>query len=310
MPRMRRSVDERLLSLAAFLVHSGRRMTLDEVRAAFPDYKPGEAGRMMFIRDKAELLNAGFPVEEADDRYWIPKNRFYLEDVFFEDAERAALLVALRSVRHGASALPGVGATLGGFGDLDEVLGGTTRFFQADLNIEGSVHALNAAITARRLVTGRYGGKGRTLEPYGLVLRRGGWYLRARDVGDGEVKNFRVDRFETEAVAVGEEGAFRPPADLDLTKALPVGWELPGDVSHDVVVDVDEHLAGRATFEVADHGSVEWRTDGSVRITMTVNHLGAFRSWLFSYLDHAVVVSPDAVRDDVRHWLRGLVAGA
>ena len=304
---MQRSVDERLLSLAAFLTHSGRRRTLEEVRAAFPDYKEGEAGRMMFIRDKAELLNAGFPVEEADDRYWIDRDRLYIDDVFFEDTERAALLVALLSVRHGLTALPAVGATLGGFGDLQTGLGGTTELLQADLNVEGRVQTLNAAVAGRQLVSGTYAGKVRTLEPYGLLLRRGAWYLRARDVDDGEAKNFRVDRFESEPVAIRNHGAFRPPADLDLTAALPVGWQLPTDVAYDVVVDIDEHLAGRASFEVADHGSVEWRADGSIRVTMTVNHLGAFRSWLFSYLEHAVVVSPEEVRDDVRSWLHALV---
>ena len=304
---MARSVDERLLSLAAFLTHSGRRRSLEEVRAAFPDYKPGEPGRMMFFRDKAELLSAGVPVQEAEDRYWIDADRLYLDEVFFEDAERAALLVALLSVRHGAPSMPAVGATLGGFGDLQDQLGATVELVQADLEVEGRVQTLNVAVSERRRVTARYAGKDRTLEPYGLVLRRGAWYLRAQDVGDGVAKNFRVERFETEPVAVGEGRAFRPPPDLDLRTVLPVGWQLPSDVSYEAIVDIDEHLAGRAAFEVADHGSIEWRTDGSVRIAMTVHHLGAFRSWLFSYLDHAVVVSPPEVRDDVREWLRALV---
>ena len=298
------------MSLAAFLAHSGRPRSLDEIRVAIPEYKPGEAGRQMFIRDKRELVAAGFEVTEGDDRYIIPRDRLYLPDLFLEDAERAALLVALLSVRESRGSLRTVGATVGGFGDLSDVRKGRAPAVQADLNAAACVDVLHRAISERRRVTGSYGGKERTLEPLGLLSRRGHWYLHARDLADGERKNFRVERFGSGPDMVGPSGAFAHPADLDLTAVLQDAWNLPSDVRYEVVVEVDDTMAGRAAFEVADDAELTWLADGSLRLTMVVTHLDAFRSWLLSYRDHAVVVGPPEVRQHIRSWLTGMVQGS
>jgi predicted DNA-binding transcriptional regulator YafY len=307
---MGRKKEERLMSLAAFLAHSGRSHTLGEIRSVMPEYAPGEAGRQMFIRDKKELIQAGFGVVEADDRYSIPRDRLYLDGLFLEDAERAALMVALLSVEEGRASVGSVGATFGGFGDLLTTSRGTTSVFEADLNADARVRVLHAAVSERRRVTARYSGRDRVLEPYGLVSRRGNWYVNARDQTDGERKNFRVERFESDPVAANPPDAFRAPSDLDLAKELQDSWQLPADVRFDVTVDVDEHLAGRAAFEVGDRAELEWRADGSLRITMPVTHLGAFRSWLLTYLDHAVVDGPVEVRSHVRSWLSAFATSA
>jgi predicted DNA-binding transcriptional regulator YafY len=305
---MGRSKDERLASLAAYLAHSGRARTLDEIRQVFADYAPGEAGRQMFIRDKRLLAEAGFDVEEDGGRYRIDVRRLYLEDLFLEDAERAALLVSLSAVREGRAAVPSVGPTFGGFGDLQARSGFGAGSLDADLNVEGPVRLLHGAISERRRVRGRYSGKDRVLEPYGLVSRRGNWYLRALDVAAGEAKNFRVERYEDGPAVEGPAGAFERPSEVDLPGELGDGWQLPSEERFDVVVDVDEHLAGRAAFEVGDRGSFEWRTDGTFRITMEVTHVPAFRSWLLTYLDHAVVVGPPEVRAAIRSWLAEVAA--
>lgn len=303
---MARKREERLLSLVAYLTHSGRPRTLDEVRAAFPEYKPGDPGRQMFFQDKRTLAEAGLEVREKDDRYWIPPEDVYLDDFFLEDAERAALLVALQSLRGGSTLLPSVGTALGGFGDLVDVTSTTGPRVEADLEAADAVKVLHRATTERRQVRARYKGTDRVLEPYGLVLRRGNWYLYARDIGDGVAKNFRVERFVEEPVAVGPARAFEPPGELDLRTALQDGWQLPSDERHAVVVVVDQHLAGRAAFEVAATADLEWQPDGSLRIAMTVTHLPAFRSWLLTYRDHAVVEAPEPVREHLRRWFRAL----
>lgn len=58
----------------------------------------------------------------------------------------------------------------------------------------------------------------RRLEPYGLVLKAGVWYLCARVAGQGSYRVYRIDRF-TAVQAAGER--FERAADFD----LPAFWE-------------------------------------------------------------------------------------
>ncbi|MGK5449224.1 helix-turn-helix transcriptional regulator [Streptomyces radiopugnans] len=80
---------------------------------------------------------------------------------------------------------------------------------------------LAEAVWDDRLVTARYrrrdgSGAQRTLEPYGLVLKAGVWYLVAR--ADGDPRVYRVDRFGS-VTPLGER--FERDADFD----LPGFWE-------------------------------------------------------------------------------------
>ncbi|MGX8905724.1 helix-turn-helix transcriptional regulator [Streptomyces netropsis] len=80
--------------------------------------------------------------------------------------------------------------------------------------------AIADAVWDDRWITARYRRSDteveRELEPYGLVLKAGVWYLAAR--ADGDHRVYRVDRFT--AVAVGE-GRFLRDDDFD----LPAFWD-------------------------------------------------------------------------------------
>ncbi|MBZ4020752.1 helix-turn-helix transcriptional regulator [Streptomyces purpurogeneiscleroticus] len=83
--------------------------------------------------------------------------------------------------------------------------------------------AIAEALWDDRVLTARYARKDteveRVLEPYGLVLKAGVWYLAARaGDGTGSFRVYRVDRFL--AVATGEDRFVRDP-DFD----LPAFWE-------------------------------------------------------------------------------------
>jgi predicted DNA-binding transcriptional regulator YafY len=86
----------------------------------------------------------------------------------------------------------------------------------------GLLPAVADAVWDDRRVTARYRrGENeveRELEPYGLVLKAGVWYLCARVAGGGSFRVYRIDRFT--AVEAGEE-RFERAADFD----LPAFWE-------------------------------------------------------------------------------------
>ena len=62
--------------------------------------------------------------------------------------------------------------------------------------------ALRAAIAARAPVEFSYRGERRTLDPWGLLLRGGFWYVIGHDHARGGQRTFRVDRFDRDQVDV------------------------------------------------------------------------------------------------------------
>ncbi|MFE3187240.1 helix-turn-helix transcriptional regulator [Streptomyces violascens] len=102
----------------------------------------------------------------------------------------------------------------------------------------------------------------RELEPYGLVLKAGVWYLcaRAADEGDG-FRVYRLDRFT--AVAVGEDRFVRDE-DFD----LPRFWEARAEefarsvLRETVVVRVSPAGAARLPYVTSDRGAAREALEG------------------------------------------------
>ena len=51
----------------------------------------------------------------------------------------------------------------------------------------------------------------------------------------------------------------------------------------------------------------ERRPDGSVVLTLQVRDAAALRSFVVEFLEHAEVLDPDWLRDEVKAWLEALV---
>jgi hypothetical protein len=92
------------------------------------------------------------------------------------------------------------------------------------------------------------------------------------------------------------------PADFDLAHALPdEPYEMaPGEATA-VDVWLDAVMAPRAAGEI-----VERRDDGSVVVRLSVSSVPGLRSWLLGMRDHAHVLAPASVVDDIRSWLMAI----
>ena len=55
---------------------------------------------------------------------------------------------------------------------------------------------------------------------------------------------------------------------------------------------------------------MEQRDDGSAVLELQVTDVGAFRSFVIGFLEHAEVLDPPDLRAAVVDWLSGIVAGA
>ena len=309
---------ERLANLVTYLLDAGERRsgggaTYAEIVGNIPGYPEGdEARRRAFERDKKLLRDEDIPLVESDGRYRIPPEEYYLPDLGLTEDEQLALQLAVAAVPVGEGGAEGV-AKLTGAG-VGDVAGGLPAL--ADLDEHPLLPTLHAAIRKRATVTFLRDGAERTVEPASLFFRDGHWYLFGFDRLRAADRNFRVDRIGGD-VAVGAPGGFaaRTAPDEMMPKQP---WLFGGDGSSSssssdedevetAVVRVDAVLAAKAIADAGETaGVVRDEVDGSVTLTMPVRNRSSFREWVLGMLDHAEVIGPPVVRDDVVVWLRSI----
>jgi predicted DNA-binding transcriptional regulator YafY len=299
---------ERLVNLTATLLDTRRPLTLDELADRLEPSYPADkvARRRAFERDKETMRDLGIPisVESVDALagevgYCIHAGDYYLPDLELTTDERAALHVAVSAVHlEGADARSGL-RKLGGFEGA-----GAPQL--AQLEVAPWLADCFDAVARRRRLEFAYRGDARTLEPYGIVHRFGHWYVVGHDVGRDAPRAFRVDRIDGAPVA-GEPGAFEPPPGTDPAAYVrddPLAYGDASPVAASVLV-----AASRAPLvvdELGENAVVERHADGSVVVELQVVNHEAFRTWVLGLLDHAEVLAPAELRDDLVAWLEAV----
>jgi proteasome accessory factor B len=299
---------ERLTNLLALLLETARPLTAAEIMDQLGElYPPGDSARRgAFERDKATLRSIGVPIEQevaggdqaGQTRYRVDRRRYELGDLDLDPDEMRALQVALATTRLGTPDVQAAMWKLGG------------SLLDADSDVVATVPALPGLADLRRAVAARavarfeYQGSTRSLEPYGLALRDGRWYVVGRDRDRQAHRTFRVDRISGR-VDVGQPAAFVRPPDLD------VGSLLPGDPKEladggvaIALVHVDPTRAALVERELGTDRVTRRNDDGSIEVEVPCANRPAFRSWLLGLTDHATVVAPPELRAHVRDWLR------
>jgi proteasome accessory factor B len=296
---------ERMLNLLACLLDTRRPLTRDELVGQVAGY-PSEAVayRRAFERDKETLRAMGVPLvvetmSSGEQGYRVPPDEYFLPDLGLGAEETAALHVAVSAVLLGDQSGHGALMKLGG--GLGHDAGGAPTTPIGTLPLEPALPVLFEAFRRRAAITFEYRGESRTVEPWGLAARRGHWYLVGHDRGRDAMRTFRADRLGDD-LSVGPPGSFvvaddfSPDASLD---AEP--WQYGEDPPVTVRLLVD---AGHGS-EVAERADrvVEERTDGSLVVDFVVVNRPAFRSFVLGLLDHAEILEPEAVRDDLLAWI-------
>ncbi len=297
---------ERLTDLVLVLLNAKRPLTLSELARDVPGYPEGrDARRQAFERDKRLLREEGIPLitEQVEGPeqfgYRIDPDTFYLPDLHLTPDEQAALQLAVAGVHlgdpSGRDALAKLGAT--GMGDARPL---------ASLDPPDALVPLFDAVGVRASVRFTHRGVARTMTPAGLWFRWGRWYVVGWDHDRQAARSFRVDRIEDLPV-VGAEGSGRLPEGFDASSAVPEEpWRTGGDDAEEVEILVDAIEAERVLDELGPASLLERLDDGSVRVRFPVSNRIALRSWLLGLLDHALVLGPPEVRDEVIGWLRSV----
>ncbi len=303
---------ERLTNLVATLLDTRRPLTLEEIVELVPGYPPDKLSyRRQFERDKETLRGIGIPVrlESVDglgpeQGYRILPDEYYLPSLDLTPEEQAALHVAVTAVRLEGSPAPTEALwKLGGrVGEAANAL--------AALPTVPALPALFDAYRTRATVTFTYRGETRRVDPWGILFRRGHWYVVGFDHDRAEQRSFRVDRIDSE-VDAGPARAFEPPASLEPGAMLgDEPWQYGDEEAVSARVAVDAVQAGAVVQQVGEEAVVDHGDDGSVVIELPVTNTAAFRSFVLGLLDAAEVIGPPELRDEMIAWLDDLARGA
>jgi proteasome accessory factor B len=314
---------ERLVNLVAALLAAHRPLPREELRTRVGGYAPDdEAFRRNFERDKELLRQMGMPLvlepldplqPEGMVGYRIPRDRYELPDPGLADDELAALHLAASAVdvegAWGRSASTSAlwklaGTTHGEMAEISPVVSRPPTALQ--LPASEPVAVLFGATAARQRVRFRYRDEVREVDPWRLSYRNGQWYLAGFDHLRGDSRTFRLDRIQGPAEPVGEPEAFERPA-VGVASPAPA-WQLGDEEEMTATVLVDAVQADWAAAQVGDGAITERRPDGSVTFSLAVTNRDGFRSFVLGFLDHAEVLGPANLRDDLIAYLEQLGA--
>ncbi len=193
---------ERLTNLLALLLETPEPLSLVQIAAEldgqYPEHEKSRRGA--FERDKAALREIGVPIDTeivgggpyaGQTRYRIDRRAYELADLDLAPDEMRALQVAVAAVRtdSGREAIWKLGGALGDERPPVSVV----------IPERPELPAIRTAVAARAPIVFGYRGEQRTLDPWGLLLRGGFWYVIGHDHARGERRTFRVDRFDRRA---------------------------------------------------------------------------------------------------------------
>ncbi|GAA1754159.1 WYL domain-containing protein [Nonomuraea bangladeshensis] len=316
---MSRRKTERLLNLVICLLATRRPLSAEQIRQAVPGYdRDGdEAFQRMFERDKNELREIGIPIDvvrdpwEDEPGYRIQRESYELPEITLEPDEAAVLGLAAQVWQRASLAEAASGALLklraGGVA-TDQPVGTGALELRVDTR-DPAFPALWEAVRDRRAVRFDYRGAGsesvraRTVEPWGVVSRRGRWYLAGYDRDRQAPRAFRLSRIAGQVAHVGKPGAVRVPEGVDL-RAM-VGFPDETTDERVAVVRVRQGACeGVRQLARAVHPGV----DGWDEAELTFSDPERLAGWMASLGGDVEVVEPPDAREAVIRRLKGAMA--
>jgi proteasome accessory factor B len=317
---MSRRKTERLLSLVVCLLSARRYLTAAQIREAVPGYPASfDAFKRMFERDKDELRELGIPLEtgtngpgDEEAGYRISQQAYQLPEITLEPDEVAVLGLAARVWRRAELAGAAEGAL------LKLRAAGIDAEDLTQPGIEPRVHTPEAAfgplweaVRDRRPVTFGYRAAGRStaqrrcLEPWGVVNRRGRWYVAGLDTDRGAERVFRLSRIEGPVTFTGPAGTVVVPPGTDVRAAVR-DWDAETPVPRTCLL----RIRSGAGYGLRRHATSVGpdQEPGWDVAELTFTDSGWWSEQLASFGADVVVLEPTDLRDAVIGRLKGVVA--
>jgi proteasome accessory factor B len=318
---------ERLLSIVVLLLSSRRYLTAEQIRASVSGYPDaGESFKRMFERDKDELRELGIPLETGksgafDDEigYRIRRQDYELPEIHLTPDEAAVLGIASRVWQSAELAGAAAGALLklkAASGDIDaeEDAGRMSRSIEPRLTTqEPAFGLLWEAVRDRRPVTfshqanGRVGASKRELEPWGVVYRRGRWYVAGHDRERDAPRVFRMSRITGPVKLSGPVGSVKVPDGADVSE-LVKGWDRTPPRDRTAVLRIRAGAGLPLRQWARDVAAETGGAEGWDRVTVSFADAGWYADYLASFGPDIAVLDPPDLREAVIRRLKGALA--
>lgn len=314
-------VAERLINLALYLAAAHGTVTAESIRADVAGYSDDQdeaAFKRMLERDKEFLRTSGFAIACDDEgNYRLDQASTYAGQ-FELDAAQTASLRAVAVAMAADPSFPFAEELRLALAKLSSSVAAVSVDAVAELADEdaakqgGLVAELSEAARNRKRVTVSYTnslgvGGDRELEPYGLFLHAGRWYLVARDSAKSEVRTFAIPRIARAVVnaAKPKQPDFERPVDFAIHNFVRLPFQY-GDASaqFDALLLFQPSQAARAGRVTAGHGSTLTREDGSVEWSVTARSTAALARFVIENGPGLSLIGPEPAVAELREGVR------
>jgi proteasome accessory factor B len=315
---MARSKSKRLVDLLTLLLSARYAVSRASIRKLEGYPRGEEAFHRQFERDKAALRELGFPIvevgdEERDAGYLLERSRLKLPEVRLTPEETVALALARRigglhalvggNVRQALGKLGLVGATPEAAAGVVAVAPPARSRAEEDRLrlIEGAI-ARSQRVNLRYRALGAGAVTERAVDPYGLYVHGGGWYLVGHDHLRKATRTFRTSRIEKIARATrGASADFTSPKDFRIEdyveRMLWGGWK---GVKGDAVVRFEPSDAWRVERLASPRVSVKRAADGALLVRFQHANPDTLLGWVATLGRGVTIVEPPALRAEAR----------
>jgi len=277
------SAVERLVNLALYLVAARAPVSAEDIRAdvlGYPDEQSEETFKRQFERDKDDLRAAGFVIltdAENEGYYHLDQSKTFAGPLDLT-AQEAAAIRATASALLGDSSFPFAEdlrlavAKIASAIDTGDVPA-AARLADEDPAQQGAIVAQLADAAERRktVAFGYTNSLGvsapHEVEPYGLFLHDGRWYLVGRDAAKNEPRTYTVARMASIEVnpARPKSSDFERPEGFDVAGFVRLPFQYgPDDAEFEALLRFDETARWRAASVSAGRGALEEDAAGTV----------------------------------------------
>ena len=272
---------ERVVNLALFLAAARAPVTAERIRTEIFGYPEGQddaAFLRMFERDKDDLKRMGFVIEgDAEGNYRLDSSATYATAIELTPTETSALRIAGAALVNDPSFPFAADLRLALAKVSAEVEAGeppvSARLADEEPERQGEAVAVLSSATARskRVGFGYTNSLGisapHDVEPYGLFLHDGRWYLVGRDTAKDETRTYAVGRMTGVIAnpAAPKTPDFERPADFDVARFVRLPFQFgPESAQFDAELRFAPEAAWRARSLAGGQGELRATGDGSV----------------------------------------------
>ena len=336
------SKTERLLNLISFMLRSRRPIPFSKIAGhvvGYDDEARLDSIEKRFDRDKAELRNMGIPVEYVDggspeaSGYIIPLDRFFLGELQLDNVDAVILSMAGRSGAVAmsspimkeafASALRKLAVDSPDVDDMPAERASLMQVSSGHAKVSELLQTICSAVYSRRTIRFSYRGRQdadpqkRRVDPYGLGIDRGEWYLVGYDHAREGTRMFRLSRVVGNVALTGASDAsheFEVPAGFKIEDHLfRQAWDFGDAEPTDVKIKLPRDLAlqlrhqSRLQFEFADESEKDESAESSI-VILTARAPEKMADWIISLGPDAEIIEPSSIRDVVKEQLQRFAA--